>query len=320
MAPFVTSEQREEKGDLGLGRIVSNTRGRRLLNPDGSFNVVRDGLPWHQVYSAYHDALTTTWPRFLAWTAVIYLGINLVFASFFLLLGPDVLAGPGVAMLGGRVWRAFFFSVQTFATIGYGSIIANGVFSNLVVTVEAFTGLLAQALITGLLFARFARPTMALRYTSIALIAPFQGGQAFMFRVANMRRNELIDIDAKVSFSILDDGDKDPTRRFHALELERRSVNFLPLSWTLVHPITPGSPLWGLTAADLERRDAEVLVLMQGTDDTFATRVASRRSYRSEDIVWGAKFASVFTAGRADGRLAIDMARLDQYERVARSD
>ena len=234
----------------------------------------------------------------------------------FLLLGPGVLAGPGVTALGGRIWGAFFFSVQTFATIGYGSIIANGVVGNLVVAAEAFTGLLSQALITGLLFARFARPTMALRYSTVALVAPFQGGRAFMFRVANMRRNELIEIDAKVSFSILDDNKTDPKRTFHPLELERRTVNFLPLSWTLVHPIKPGSPLWGLTADDLERRDAEVLVLMQGTDDTFATRVSSRRSYRSEDIVWDAKFASVFTPSRADGRAAIDMARLDQYELI----
>lgn len=314
MATFVTTEPREEQGDLGLGRVVSNTRGRRLLNPDGSFNVVREGQPWRQAYSVYHDALTSTWPRFLAWTAVIYLGINLVFATFFLLLGPNALAGPGVEALGGRVWRAFFFSVQTFATIGYGSIVANGVVGNMVVTVEAFTGLLAQALITGLLFARFARPTMALRYTPIALIAPFQDGRAFMFRVANKRRNELIEMEAKVSFSILDEEAAGAKRRFHQLALERRSVNFLPLSWTLVHPITHESPLWGLTAADFERRDAEVLVLMQGTDDTFATRVSSRRSYRSEDIVWGAKFASVFTATRADGRVGMDMARLDLYE------
>jgi len=307
---------REEHGDLGLGRVVSNTRGRRLLNPDGSFNVVREGLPWRQAYSVYHDALTTTWPRFLGWTALVYLGINLFFAFFFLVLGPDVLVGAGVSALGGRVWRAFFFSVQTFATIGYGSIVANGVLGNLVVTAEAFTGLLAQALITGLLFARFARPTMALQFSSKALIAPYEGGRALMFRVANKRRNELIEMQGEVSFSILDDAAGSPRRRFHQLSLERHTVNFFPLSWTLVHPITEASPLWGLTEADLDRREVEVLVLMQGTDETFAARVSNRRSYRSEDIVWGAKFASVFTGTRADGRVAMDMARLDLYDPV----
>jgi inward rectifier potassium channel len=185
----------------------------------------------------------------------------------------------------------------------------------MLVTAEAFTGLLAQALITGLLFARFARPTMALRYTSLSSRLTRMVARSCFAR-RNKRRNELIEMEAKVSFSILDEDAAGAKRRFHPLALERRSVNFLPLSWTLVHPITPESPLWGLTAADFERRDAEILVLMQGTDDTFATRVSSRRSYRGEDIVWGAKFASVFTATRADGRVGMDMARLDQYESV----
>ncbi|MBL0171113.1 MAG: hypothetical protein IPP90_10330 [Gemmatimonadaceae bacterium] len=304
----------EEKGDLGLGRVVSNTRGRRLLNPDGSFNVVREGLPWSQAGSVYHDALTTTWPKFLAWTAVVYLGINLFFAVCFLVLGPDVLSGAGVAALGGRFWQAFFFSVQTFATIGYGSIIANGVAGNMVVTIEALIGLLAQALITGLLFARFARPTMSLQFSSMALVAPYNTGRALMFRVANKRRNELIEMEAQVSFSILEEGIAGLGRRYHQLSLERRTVNFFPLAWTLVHPITPESPLWNLTERALEEREVEVMVLMQGTDDTFATRVSTRRSYRSEDIVWGAKFASVFNQTRADGRVAMDLMKLDLFE------
>lgn len=309
----------EEKGDLGLGRVVSNTRGRRLLNADGSFNVVREGLPWSQAGSVYHDSLTTTWPKFLAWTAAVYLGINLFFAACFMVLGEEVLSGSGVAALGGRFAQAFFFSVQTFATIGYGSIVANGVAGNVVVTIEALIGLLAQALITGLLFARFARPTMSLQFSSMALIAPFNNGTAFMFRVANKRRNELIEMEAQVSFSILDESVSGLGRRYHRLELERRTVNFFPLSWTLVHPITPESPLWGLTEKDLADREAELLVLLQGTDDTFATRVSARRSYRSEELVWGARFASVFDSSRADGRVAMDLTKLDLYERVALS-
>ena len=316
MATRPNADPHEEKGDLGLGRIVSNARGRRLLNPDGTFNVVREGLPWSQAGSVYHDALTTTWPKFLGWTALVYLGINMFFAACFLLLGPDVLTGAGVVALGGRFWQAFFFSVQTFATIGYGSIVANGVPGNLVVTIEALIGLLAQALITGLLFARFARPTMSLQFSAVALIAPFNDGRALMFRVANKRRNELIEMEAQVSFSILDEGIAGLGRRYHQLALERRTVNFFPLAWTLVHPITPASPLWGITALQLEAREAEVLVLMQGTDDTFATRVSTRRSYRSEDIVWGAKFASVFNSARADGRIAMDLLKLDLFERM----
>jgi len=308
------TQPREEKGDLGFGRVVSNTRGPRLLNADGSFNVVREGLPWSQAGSLYHDALTATWPRFLAWTCVVYIGINLFFGLLFDLLGPDALAGPAVERLGGRFWESFFFSVQTFATIGYGSIVANGVAGNMLVTVEALIGLLAQALITGLLFARFARPTMSLQFSSMAVVAPFNGGRALMFRIANKRRNELIEMQAQMTLAMLDEESRSAGRRYYALSLDRDAVNFFPLAWTLVHPITPESPLWGLTPEELHEREAEVLVLLQGTDETFATRVSTRRSYRSDEVVWGAKFRSIFDLTRADGRVAIDLTKLDLYD------
>ena len=304
----------EEKGDLGFGRVVSDTRGPRLLNADGSFNVVREGLPWSQAGSLYHDALTTTWPRFLGWTALIYVGINLLFAVIFDLLGEGALAGPGVQHLGGRFWESFFFSVQTIATIGYGSIVASGVPGNVVVTIEALIGLLAQALITGLLFARFARPTMSLQFSSMALIAPFNGGRALMFRIANRRRNELIEMQAQLTLAMIDRASPSYGRRYYGLPLDRSAVNFFPLAWTLVHPITPESPLWGLTHDELKERDAEVLALLQGTDETFATRVSTRRSYRYDEIVWGAKFRSIFDLSRPDGRVAIDLTKLDLYD------
>lgn len=310
------SPSHEERDDLGFGRVVSDTRGPRLLNADGSFNVVRQGLPWSQAGSLYHDALTATWPRFLASTALVYIGINLIFAIVFDILGPDSLSGAAVEKLGGRFWQSFFFSVQTFATIGYGSIIANGVAGNMVVTIEALIGLLAQALITGLLFARFARPTMSLQFSSMAVIAPFNGGRALMFRIANRRRNELIEMQAQLTLAMLDRTSASAGRRYFGLPLDRDAVNFFPLAWTLVHPITPASPLWGLTTEDLEARDAEVLALLHGTDETFATRVSTRRSYRFDEIVWGAKFRSIFDLTRADGRVAIDLTKLDLYDRA----
>lgn len=316
MASSRPTAPREDKGDFGLGRVLSDTRGQRLLNPDGTFNVRRVGLPWSQAGSLYHDALTVSWPRFLAWTVLTYVAINLCFAVVFLLLGVGALSGAGVEPFGGAFGRAFFFSVQTFATIGYGSIVAHGVAANLVVTLEALIGLMAQAVITGLLFARFARPTMAVQFSTVALVAPFNGGRALMFRIANRRRNELIEMDAQITLALRDDA-ADASRRYLPLSLDRRAVNFFPLSWTLVHPITPESPLWGLSAPALEARDAEVLVLLHGTDETFATRVSSRRSYRSDEIVWGAKFRHIFTTSPVDGRVTVDLTALDEYDAVA---
>lgn len=308
----------DDKDDFGLGRVLSDTRGQRLLNPDGTFNVRREGLPWSQAGSVYHDALTVSWPRFLLWTVVVYVGINLLFAVAFLLVGPEALSGAPVEPFGGRFGRAFFFSVQTFATIGYGSIVASGVAANLVVTLEALVGLLAQAVITGLVFARFARPTMSVQFSSVALVAPFNEGRALMIRIANRRRNELIEMDAQMTLSLRTEAVTGAAgsvgRRYLPLTLDRRSVNFFPLSWTLVHPITPASPLWGLSAQALAARDAEVLVLLHGTDETFATRVSSRRSYMSDEIIWGAKFRNIFVTSPADGRVAVDLTALDQHD------
>ncbi|QJR34584.1 hypothetical protein HKW67_03150 [Gemmatimonas groenlandica] len=306
----------EDKGDFGLGRDLSNTRGSRLLNADGTFNVRREGLSWTQGGSLYHDALTVTWGRFLGWTALIYVGINLLFAAVFLLLGNDALSGASVDHSGGLFWRAFFFSVQTFATIGYGTIVANGVAGNLVVTAEALVGLMAQALITGLLFARFARPTMALQFSSVAVIAPFNGGTALMFRIANRRRNELIELEAQVTVTLRDTDSDGGGRRYYPLALDRRAVSFLPTTWTLVHPITADSPLWGMSAGDLHAREAEILVLMHGTDETFATRVSSRRSYRSDELVWGAKFRNILQTSRADGGVSVDLTQIDLHDAV----
>ncbi|WP_310571630.1 ion channel [Gemmatimonas sp.] len=307
---------REDKGDFGLGRDLSNTRGQRLLNADGTFNVRREGLSWTQGGSLCHDALTVTWGRFLGWTALAYVGINLLFAAVYLLLGNDGLSGASVDRSGGLFWRAFFFSVQTFATIGYGTIVANGIAGNLVVTVEALVGLMAQALITGLLFARFARPTMALQFSTVSVIAPFNGGTALMFRIANRRRNELIELEAQVTVTMRDTDIGGGGRRYYPLPLDRRAVSFLPTTWTLVHPIIADSPLWGMTARDLEAREAEILVLMHGTDETFATRVSSRRSYRSDEVVWGARFRNILNTTRAGGGVSVDLTQIDLYDAV----
>ena len=155
----------EESSDPGFGAVVSTASGRRLLNADGTFNVRRDGLPWSEVVSVYHAALVATWPVFLGWASLVYLGINFVFAVAFFLCGPAAIVGPGAETMGGEFARAFFFSVETFATIGYGNLSPHGLLSNVIVTIEAFVGVLAQALITGLLFARFARPTAAVSFS-----------------------------------------------------------------------------------------------------------------------------------------------------------
>ena len=164
-----TAPRVEDKNDLGFGSVVSAQSRRRLLNRDGSFNVRRRGLAWYESHSAYHTAINLSWPKFLWTCAIAYLAINTIFALAFLACGADALVGAGPQTMGGTFGRGFFFSVETFATIGYGTISPVGVPAHAIMVFEALVALMTQALITGLLFARFARPTAAIRFSSQSL-------------------------------------------------------------------------------------------------------------------------------------------------------
>jgi inward rectifier potassium channel len=301
--------------DLGFGAVVARESRKRLLNKDGSFNVVREGLGWLRSLSPYHYLLTTTWPRFLG-MVVLFFGItNAVFGAAFFACGPGQIAGSQAVTLGDQYLEDFFFSVQTFATIGYGGMHPVGLAANVLVTLEALVGLLGFALATGILFARFSRPTAHILFSERAIIAPYRGISAFEFRVANVRRNEMIQVEAQVlltRFKL----DGSGNREFLPLKLEREKVVFFPLSWTIVHPIDEASPLWGATPEDLEAWDAEFLILFSGIDETFSQTVYTRSSYKHQEILWGARFLNLFNPPREDGVLSVDIGRLHKVERT----
>jgi inward rectifier potassium channel len=213
--------------------------------------------------------------------------------------------------------RASFFSVQTFATIGYGQVSPVGLAANLTVTLESLIGLLGFALATGLLFARFSRPTAKIIFSRNAIIAPYHGINAFEFRITNARSNQIIEVEAKVLFSRFELVDGRSVRRFYPLPLERDKVAFLPLSWTIVHPIDEESPLRGLDADHMHDTNAEFLILLTGIDETFSQTVHTRSSYKAEEMVWDAKFSDIYRRPTADGELTADIRLLHSIERVA---
>ncbi|MFQ5350694.1 MAG: ion channel, partial [Thermoanaerobaculia bacterium] len=237
--------------DLGFGSVVADESRRRLLNRDGSFNVVRRGLGWRGTLSLYHSLLTLSWPRFLLLVLAGYLATHVVFAILYTLCGTEALTGLPAATLGEQLQRSFFFSVHTLSTIGYGQIVPATLGANLLMTAESIAGLFGLALVTGLVFARFSRPTADVVFSDNAVVAPYRGLTAFQFRIANRRRNQLVDLTARVHFTRLEGKKGERKRRFYDLELERRKVTFFPLSWTLVHPIDDDSPLAGLGPEDL---------------------------------------------------------------------
>ena len=303
----------EEGRDLGFGAVVARESRRRFLNRDGSFNVERRGLRVGSSLSLYHLLLTTTWTRFMALVAGSYVLLNGGFAVAYLLCGPGALVGG----TGTGFARAFFFSVETFSTIGYGNVVPLGMASNLVVTVEALAGLLWLALATGLLFARFSRPTARVLFSRTAVIAPYRGITAFEFRIANLRSSQLLEVEATVMFARMEESNGRMMRRFYPLGLERSAVVFFPLSWTVVHPIDESSPLRGLTRDDLRRSDGEFLVLLAGVDETFAQRVHARSSYKWDEVVWGAKFSDILHHPTGAEPITIDVGRLHSIEPAA---
>jgi inward rectifier potassium channel len=308
----------EESRDLGFGSVVARESRQRLLNRDGSFNVARKGLTLGSSLSPYHALLTLSWTRFIGLLVASYLLLNGVFAVAYLLCGPGGLQGPyPVGDAGSGFARAFFFSVETFSTIGYGNIGPASLATNLVVTVEALVGLLWLALATGLLFARFSRPTAKILFSRTAVIAPYRGIGGLEFRIANARSSQLIEVEASVVLARFEDHGGRQVRRFHSLALERDFVTFFPLSWTIVHPIDESSPLRGLTREDLRRTDAEFLVLLTGIDETFATKVHARSSYRWDEVVWGAKFADILHHPTGNEAITIDVSQLDRIEPAA---
>jgi inward rectifier potassium channel len=257
---------------------------------------------------------------FLGLVVLFYLGINALFAVGYLTCGPGALTGSGIAGVG-TVWsdflRAFFFSVETFGTIGYGNIIPVGLAPNLLMTCESVVGLLSLALATGLVFARFARPTAQVLYSDQALIAPYKDTMAFMFRCANQRSNQLIEVSVKVIYSRLEKKENgERIRSFTILPLEFEKVTFFTLSWTVVHAIDEQSPLWGHSATDLTDKDAEFMILITGTDETFAQIVHSRTSYKTHEIVWGAKFRPIFVESQGKGIAGMDLSKIHDFDRL----
>jgi inward rectifier potassium channel len=300
----------DEPKDLGFGSIVGGANEKRLLNRDGSFTSRRLGFPPISYLNGYHALLTVTWPRFLGLAAAGYLAMNWVFAWAYLLCGLGSLGGQSEMSMGGHWLRAFFFSVETFATIGYGHVFPLGSAANVVVTIESLVSLLSVALMTGIVFARFSRPTAAVMFSDVAVVAPYQGVTGFMFRITNARSNQLMELEAKVLFSRLDGRG----RRYDQLKLERTRVVFFPLSWTIVHPITEDSPLWGCTHDDLVEQDAEFLILLSGIDETFAQVVHARSSYKPDEIVFGRTFANMYNPVLDDGTITIDVSRLSETD------
>jgi inward rectifier potassium channel len=258
----------------------------------------------------YHFLLQASWPRLLLIVAATYLGVNLAFALLFLAGGDSIKEAEQ-----GSLRDAFFFSVQTFSTIGYGVMSPKTTFAQVVVMCEAFVGLVTVAMATGLMFAKFSRPTARVLFSDRLVVTTRQGKPTLMLRLANERGNDIIEASFRMTVlkpEVSPEGER--MRRVHDLVLVRSDTPLFTLTFQAMHVIDEASPLHGLSSADLAASEVRFVVTVTGHDATFGATIHARRIYHADDVVWNARFADVLSNG-PDGRLVLDLSRFHEVVR-----
>ncbi|HUQ96401.1 MAG TPA: ion channel [Chitinophagaceae bacterium] len=290
--------------DTGFG-TNANSYGGRFVNRDGSFNLRREGISFIDRFSVYQKMLSVPRWKFFLFIFLFYLGINVLYTFTYLLIGLDGLQGLTGVTTWARIKEVFYFSTQTFTTVGYGRVnpITDG--ASLLASVEALNGLLSFAIVTGLIYGRFAKPKSFLLFSNLALIAPFKEATGLMFRLVPYKdKHVLTNVEVRVNLALQLLENDVMVNKFYNLSLERHRLDSLPMNWTVVHPITEESPLFGFTEADLKASDVEITILISGFDDVYSNIVLQQTSYTYEEIKMNAKYAPMYRES-ADGKTTI---------------
>jgi len=302
----------ENTENSGFGSRASG----RFINKDGLPNVRRRGVNVFNRLSWYHTMLNLSSFRFITYLVVMYILINLVFAFVYYLIGVEHLTGINKSNPTDEFIDVFFFSSQTFTTVGYGRIAPVGFLASLVATFEAFLGLLTFAIATGLFYGRFSRPRAYLRFSDIAVIAPFQGVTALMFRLAPYKNNALTDADVTLSTAIEINENGTTKSNFYRLETQLSKINTLSLNWTVVHKIDENSPFAGFSADDFANTNIEIIVHVRAFDEVFSNTVVQRSSYVSREIIYGAKFLPMYYPDKEKDSTVLDLDKINEYEKA----
>lgn len=300
----------------GFGTNASSYGGR-FINKDGSANIQKTGMHFLRRISWYHTMIDMPRWKFLGILLSFYVGVNFIFACVYYLIGVEYLDGIDP---NGSEWlkfgKAYFFSAQTFTTVGYGHISPNGFMTSALAAGEALTGLLSFAIATGLFFGRFSKPTAFLKFSYNALISPYKDGSALMLRMTPYKNTRLTDAEAKMTLGMTVEENGKMTNKFYTLELELQRINLLSLSWTLVHPITESSPLYNFSEEDFKNAEGEILVFVKTFDDMFSTTVAASTSYTFQELVYGAKFELMYAENASNTKTILNLDKLNSFYKV----
>lgn len=307
----------EGQQNTGFGTNANNYGGR-FINKDGSANIEKRGMFILNRISWYHTMIEMPRWRFLCTLLLFYIGMNFIFACLYYLIGIEYLNGIDISGTElGKFGQAYFFSAQTFTTVGYGHISPIGFLSSLLAAAEALIGLLSFAIATGLFFGRFSKPTAFLKFSHNAIIAPYREGTGLMMRVTPFKNTNLTDAFAKVTIRISIKENEVYINKFFALDLELERINVLTLSWTLVHPITESSPLYGFTEEDFKSTNGEIIVFLTAFDDMFSNTVATRTSYTFNELIYGAKFEPMYTRNEDNSKTILHLDLLNAIKPVS---
>jgi inward rectifier potassium channel len=317
MALF-TKLNSKAKSDAASGFGTNpSSYGGRFITKNGNANVKKSGIGLFEGISWYHTMLNIPRWKFMVIIFIFYFLVNFVFASLYFGIGVNHLNGVTATTTIEQFGQAFFFSIQTFTTVGYGHISPSGFLTSLTAAIEALFGLLSFAIATGLFYGRFSKPKAFIRFSTHAVIAPYKDGTALMFRLTPFKNANLTDAEAKVTLGMILEEEGKKVNKFYTLDLEMSKVNSLTLSWTVVHPITEYSPLYNFKAEDFKAIEGELMVYVKVFDDMFSTTVAKRTSYSFDEIVYGAKFVTMFSRSTDENKTVLHIDKLDLFEKVA---
>jgi inward rectifier potassium channel len=315
---FLKKINSKAKSNLNSG-FGTNTSsyGGRFVNKDGKANVEKIGINKLHRISWYHTMIDMPAWKFLLVILIFYVCINLLFASLYFAIGIEYLNGIDSS---GSDWvkfgETYFFSAQTFTTVGYGHISPSGFMASAVSAFEALIGLLSFAIATGLLFGRFSKPMAFLKFSHNALIAPYNDTTALMIRLTPFKNTNFTDADAKITVGISVEEKGQISNKFYSLDLEMDKINALTLSWTLVHPITEDSPFYQFSKKDFETINGEILVYIKTFDDMFSNTVAIRTSYTFEEVVYGAKFQPMYSRNSNNTKTILHLDKLNHFDLI----
>jgi inward rectifier potassium channel len=316
MAISLRRSQLKPNEDTGFGTNPDNYGGR-FVNRDGTFNVKKEGLPFFQRFSLYHTMLNMPTWKFYGTLFAFYLAVNFVFASIYFFIGSSQFQGIIQTGPAGVFKEMYFFSTETFTTVGYGRVNPVGDLANSVSAIESMLGFLSFAIATGLLYGRFSKPKAFLLFSKQALVSPYHNGKALMFRFAAYKDNHtLTNLEIKVNAALQVEEHGKPVFKFYELELERSHVESLPMNWTVVHPLTAESPLFEYNREEMKKADLEIYVSVRAFDDVYSNIVQQRTSYTYDEILFDRKFVQMYRESDNGRTTIVELHRLHEHKEV----